>query len=206
MAVRVILVDDHPMLRTGLKRLLEMDGAIQVVAEAGTAEGAFETVRKVECDVLVTDLVMPGKNGIWLTEQVRAAGLNIPILMLTMHRDEELVLGALKAGANGYLLKTSTHDELIDAVGKIHGGGYYLSPEVAGHVIERLRAPKESSLTARERQVLQLASEGQSNERIADALALSLSTIKAEMRNAFRKLGVADRTSAVVAFLRLENK
>ncbi|HEY4001264.1 MAG TPA: response regulator transcription factor [Candidatus Xenobia bacterium] len=204
--MRVILVDDHPMLRTGLKRLLEMDGAIQVVAEAGTAEGAFETVRKVECDVLVTDLVMPGKNGIWLTEQVRAAGLNIPILMLTMHRDEELVLGALKAGANGYLLKTSTHDELIDAVGKIHGGGYYLSPEVAGHVIERLRAPKESSLTARERQVLQLASEGQSNERIADALALSLSTIKAEMRNAFRKLGVADRTSAVVAFLRLENK
>ena len=197
MNVRVLLVDDHQIMREGLRALLEREPEIEIVGDAADGRRARDLVRSLAPDVVVMDVGMPGLNGIEATRQVRAANAHVKVVALSAHGDKRYVLHMLDAGASGYVLKITAHEELVRALFAVKEGKTYLCPEIAGFVVERSMQERAgsglsaySTLGAREREVLQLVAEGKTSGEAAKAMHISVKTVEAHRRNIAEKLGL----------------
>ncbi len=196
--IRIILGDDHAVIRRGLRLVLEEQEDFEVVGEANDGREAVSLVESLKPDVAVLDITMPNLNGIEAARQISAKQLNTAIVVLSMHADESFVLRALKAGARGYVLKESREGELISAVRLVNEGKSYFSPTVSRLLVEdyvrqlRDRDVEDSYelLTLREREILQLVAEGKSNKEIAGLLHLSLYTVETHRSNILEKLNL----------------
>jgi DNA-binding NarL/FixJ family response regulator len=194
--IRVVVVDDHAMVREGLASVLAADGDIDVVAAAANGSEAVDLVRTHEPAVVVMDLSMPVMDGVAATRAVREAMPDTRVLVLTSFTDRDRVRRALEAGATGYQLKDAEPADLRAAVRSVDAGFAPLDPRVAGALLPE--HARDSGLSAREREVLQLVTEGRANKQIASALGISEATVKAHLGSIFRAIGVADRTSAAL--------
>jgi len=207
--IRILLADDHTMVREGTRKILEREADLRVVAEASDGREALVLVERDHPDVAVVDISMPVMNGIEATKGIKRLSPETAILVLTAYDDDQYVFAILEAGAAGYLLKNARGNELIEAVRKVHAGESVLQPSIARKVLSRVARtptvpaePPEESLTERELAVLRQAARGASNREIADALVLSPRTVEAHMANIFGKLRVGSRTEAVTVGLR----
>nr|WP_166852430.1 response regulator transcription factor [Isoptericola sp. BMS4] len=207
--LRVVLVDDQTLVREGIRSLLEIAGGLEVVAEADDGEAGVEEVVAHVPDVVLLDLRMPGRDGLWALEELRERGCPVPVLVLTTFDDDELVLRALRAGAAGYLLKDVTVEQLAAAVRTLAAGGTYVQPAVTARLLRAVRAggalPDDEAfvqeLTARETEVLRLVAQGCSNREIAGLLHLAEGTVKNHVSQVLLKLDTRDRTRAVLRAL-----
>lgn len=198
-AIRVMLIDDHEMVRLGLKSYLNLQPDIEVVAEAGDGEEGLKKALEVKPDVVVMDLVMPKMTGVEATLALLKEWPQAQILILTSYLDNEKIYPVLEAGARGYMLKTSSADEILSAIRKVARGEYAIETEVEKKVEHHKRYPDlHEDLTAREREILTLLAKGYDNQRIADESFISLKTVKTHVSNILSKLAVSDRTQAVV--------
>jgi two-component system response regulator NreC len=196
--IRIAIADDHTVLRAGLKSLLERQRDFEVVGEAGDGRELLRVVDDTTPDVVVTDIGMPRLNGTEATSQIVAKHPKTRVIMLSMHSDEAYVLRALKAGARGYLVKESAEADLMTAIRTVHSGKAFFSPSVSALLVEdyvrqmRDRGVEDSYelLSPREREVLQLIAEGQSNKDIANVLGLSIYTVETHRGNILQKLGL----------------
>ena len=216
--IRVMLADDHVLVREGTRELLEREEDMEVVGEADNGEQAVELATRLEPDVALMDIAMPKLNGIEATKQIKAICPATAVLMLTAYDDDQYVFALLEAGAAGYLLKDVRARDLVDAIRAVNAGESVLHPIIARKVVDRFaRGPSESSaesvldqLTEREMDVLRLAAKGMGNREIADQLVLSVRTVQGHLQNIFDKMRVGSRTEAVVralqnGWLRLED-
>lgn len=196
MAISVILVDDHKILREGIRSILEDTSDIKVVAEADNGREAIKLSREMNPDILVMDIAMPGLNGIEATELISRESPGIRILALSMHSDKHYVKGIFRAGASGYLLKHSAAKELIEAIRMIYANHTYLSKEISDVVVREFSQQGESndenekSLSTREKEVLQLVTEGKTTKAIAEILFLSVKTVEAHRQRIMNKLNL----------------
>lgn len=199
--IRVLIADDHAILRDGIRALLEDEPDIDVVAEAEDGRWAVEQARKLHPDVVLMDIAMPLLNGLEATRQIKRDFPATHVLILTMHDDAEYVERVLEAGASGYVLKHAAGRELITAIRAVAGGGAFFSPSIARHVLEGYVGRRDGptghdpydDLTPREREILQLVVEGYTNREIAEMLTLSIKTIKTHRLNLMQKLDIHDR-------------
>lgn len=205
--VRVLIVDDHPVVREGLAGMIAGHAAtaddrrIEVVGEAGDGREAIDLFRRLQPDIVLMDLRMPGMDGVQAIEQIREESPQARILVLTTYDSDADILRAVEAGATGYLMKDSPRRELFRAIEKVAKGESVLAPTVANRLMERMRAPGEETLSKREIEVLQLVARGNSNRDIGKALHISTATVKTHLVRIFDKLGVDDRTAAVTVAL-----
>lgn len=202
--IRVMLVDDHTMVRRGLATFLKVFDDLQLAGEAESGEAAIKLCAEVLPDVILMDMVMPIMDGATATRAIRQQFPQVQVIALTSFKEGELIKNALEAGAIGYLLKDVSADDLLRAIRSAHAGRATLSPEAAQSLVEtaNLPPPPGLDLTERERDVLTLMIEGLSNTQIAGRLTVSPSTIKSHVSNILSKLGVASRTEAVTLALR----
>ena len=200
--IKVILADDHAVVRAGIRQFLERAGDLQVVAEAGDGEAACALITEHKPDVAVLDIQMPGKSGIDVTHWVRAQRLPVGVLILTAYDDDPYVMAVLKAGANGYVLKTASPAEIIQAVRDVHAGQSVLSPAIAQKLMAQLSGRSEDQpvegLSDRELEVLTLAGKGFTNKAIGVQLGISDRTVQAHLARIFDKLQATSRTEAVM--------
>jgi len=201
--IRVLVVDDHPVVRGGVVGLLSGEPDIEVVAEAIDGEEAVRLAAQHTPDVVLMDLRMPGTGGVSATEQIRAADPSIRVLVFTTYETDENILGAIEAGASGYLLKASPAGELLAAVRAVAAGETVLGPSVAARLVSRVRQPAGPTLSARQLEVLRLVAAGRSNPEIAAELYIGESTVKTHLTIIFERLGVNDRTRAVTRAMEL---
>jgi NarL family two-component system response regulator LiaR len=203
-AIRVVVADDHEVVREGLRTFLRLQPGIEVVGEAGDGAEAVEEARRLGPDVVLMDLVMPELDGIEAMRRIRAERPQTRVIVLTSFGDDEKLLPAVRAGAAGYLMKSAPPSEVVRAIHAAHEGEAVIDPKAAGRLLDALAAagPNSHGLTPRERQVLALVCHGLSNKRIAAELGLSQKTIKAHVGHIFGKLGVTDRTQAALVALR----
>jgi DNA-binding NarL/FixJ family response regulator len=197
--IKVLLVDDHPVVREGLRGMLSAEDDLTVVAEAGGAAEAVAAVRAHEPDVVLMDLRMPGGDGVEATARVLAQRPQTRVVVLTTYDTDADILRAVEAGAAGYLLKDASRHDLAQAVRAAARGETVLAPSVAAKLVSRMRSPVE--LTRREIDVLRLVARGRTNAEIGKELLISEATVKTHLLRAFGKLGVSDRTAAVTAAL-----
>ena len=197
--IRVLVVDDHAALREGVAAMCAPEPDIEIVGEASNGEEAIEAFDRLRPHVMLLDLVMPLRGGIEVIDAVRALQHDARIIVLTTYEGDAQAVRALKAGASGYLLKSSLRKQMLDAIRAVHGGRRYILAEVAQEIA--LHAAEEP-LSAREIDVLQRVAAGKANKVIARELAVSEDTVKAHLRNIFAKLQVNDRTQAVTVALR----
>lgn len=205
--IRILVADDHALVREGTRRILEREEDLEVVGEAADGEEAVALAGRLLPDVAVIDVGMPGMNGIEATRRIKEEHPEIGVLVLTVHDDDPYVYAILEAGAAGYLLKDVHGSELVDAVRSVRAGEAVLHPAIARKVLRRFRpagGPGDAGarLTEREVEVLRLAARGLSNKQIGAALGLSARTVQVHLGRIFRKLGVASRTEAVIRGLR----
>jgi DNA-binding NarL/FixJ family response regulator len=207
--VSVVIADDHPLVRSGLRTVLASAHGIEVVAEASTGAEAVAAAKSLLPDVVVMDLQMPQTNGIDATRQIVAATPNVAVLVLTMFEDDASVFSAMRAGARGYLLKGAEQDEIVRAIHAAAHGEAIFGPAIAQRVIDffaspgfasagAMQAPAFPELTEREREVLDLIADGRSNQAIARTLTISPKTVANHVSNIFAKLHVAGRAEAIV--------
>ena len=199
-ALRVLLVDDHEIVRLGLRTLLEGHASIQVVGEAGTAAEAVAAVERLHPDVVVMDIRLPGRSGIDACREIKAYWPEVEVLMLTSYAEDELLMEAIQAGAAGYVLKQVGTDELVRAIEAVGRGQALLDPAVTRRVLERVRQAERQAdeaafadLSERELEVLALVAEGRSNPEIAEALYLSEKTVRNYVSTILSKLGLSNR-------------
>jgi DNA-binding NarL/FixJ family response regulator len=195
--IRVMLVDDHPVVREGLRGMLEAEPDLTVVGEAGSGEEAVAQARAVESDVILMDLRMPGLDGVGATARILAESQRARVVVLTTYETDADILRAVEAGAAGYLLKDASRTELAGAVRAAARGETVLAPSVAGRLVNQVRRPAQQTLSAREVQVLELVAKGMTNADIGRSLHISEATVKTHLLRSFGKLGVSDRTAAV---------
>lgn len=205
-SMRVLLVDDHPVVRAGLRALLEAQLDVEVVGEADSGMGAINLARRLRPDVLVTDLLLPDVDSIAVTEDVRAGCPDTKVVILTSFTDQDgSVVRAFQAGAIGYVLKDSDTEALVQTIRAAADGQVQLSPRAAARLIREVRAPsKKTLLTARQRQVLREIAVGRTNKEIAKSLRIGLPTVKCHIAVILDKLGVESRTQAALEALRSE--
>lgn len=197
--IRILVVDDHPLLREGVALILEDRADMMVVGEARDGAEAVARFRELRPDVTLMDLQMPGMNGLDAILAIRAEFPDARILVLTTYAGDVQAVRALKAGATGYLLKSSLRTEMLDAIQNVHRGRRHVHGEVAAEIARHVA---DDSLSEREVSVLRLVAVGKANKEIAHALSLSEETVKAHLKNIFAKLDVADRTHAVTVAAR----
>lgn len=195
MKIKVLIVDDHKIMREGLKSLLDRAEDLEMVGEADNGRTAIQYARDLAPQVVLMDLSMPEMNGIDATRRIVAECPETKVLALSMHSDRRFVEGALAAGAHGFLLKDCAFDELVVAIREVASGRFYLSPRIAGLVVkdflgrgERVGSPQSVHLTPREREVLQLIAEGKNTKEIAFALNVSVKTVETQRMQVMRKL------------------
>ena len=197
--VRVVLVDDHAVVRTGLAQLLTGAGDIDVVGQAGGGAEALEVVRRTRPAVVVMDLQMPGVDGVAATRSILAEDLGAEVVVLTSFSDNARIVAALDAGAVGYLLKDADPEDLIEGIRAVSRGESPLHPKVARQLLTaRQAAPATVDLTPRKREVLGLVREGLANKQVARRLGISERTVKAHLTSVFQRIGVTDRTQAAL--------
>jgi len=207
--IRVVLVDDQTLVRRGIRSLLELDGGVAIVGEAGDGEEALVVIRRERPDVVLLDVRMPRKDGVEVLKALTAAGECPPTILLTTFDDDAVLLDAVKAGARGYLLKDVSLEHLTEAIRAVAAGGSVIRPAVTDRVLkglEHMRPQFESlspadPLSKREVEVLRLMAGGYSNREIADALGTAEGTVKNHASSILSKLGVRDRTRAVLKAL-----
>ncbi|MDO6414205.1 response regulator transcription factor [Sphingomonas sp. BIUV-7] len=192
--IRILVVDDHPLLREGIRAVIETQPDLSIVAEAEDGESSLELYDRHRPDVVLMDLQMPGMGGVAAIESLRKSHPLARIIVLTTYAGDAQAMRALRAGAAGYLLKSSMRKELLETVRSVHSGGKHLSAEIATGIALHLA---EDVLSGREAEVLAMAAAGNSNKQIAARLGLSEDTIKGYMKVIYSKLGAADRTHAV---------
>jgi two-component system response regulator NreC len=203
--IHVLLAEDHTVVRQGLRRILEGDPDIEIVAEAGDGRTAIEAAQRLAPAIAIIDISLPGLNGIEVTRQLTKTLPNIKVLILSMHAEGEYIRHSLKAGARGYLLKDADEQDLLKAVTALNAGGSYFSPAVsnvvlAGYLQETHAPPDElAMLSDREREVLQLIAEGKSNKEVAGILNVAVSTAESHRKHVMEKLDLHN-TAAVVRF------
>lgn len=203
--IRILIADDHAIIREGIRAILEGFGDIEVVEDAKDGREAIERSTKLEPDVVLMDIAMPGLGGLEATLEIRKACPKTKVLVLTQYDNKEYIYRFLKAGASGYVLKKAASTELISAIRAVHGGGSFLYPDVASAVIEGYLQGNEKdigeetyeSLTNREKQVLKLIAEGYKNSEIADILYLSVKTVMGHRTHIMEKLNLHSRTELV---------
>ncbi len=212
--ITLVLADDHAMVRSGTRELLEQQPDLKIVGEASNGEEAVRLAQELQPDVMVMDVRMPKMSGIEATRRIKAEHSNMRVLVLTAHDDDEYVFALLQAGANGYLLKTAEIDELVRAIRTVAAGQSALAPEVTGKVVAQFTSGKSlpdvltdtqnqyDGLTERELGILELVGKGLSNKQIGKKLYISDRTVQAHLSNIFSKLGVNSRTEAVMHAVR----
>ena len=196
--IRVVLVDDHAVIRAGLAQLIATAEDIEVVGQAGDGAEAVEQARALTPDVVLMDLQMPGVDGVSATREIVSAGLGVDVLVLTSYSDNERILDALDAGAVGYLLKDADPDDVLSGVRAVARGESPIHPKAARALLGARSAGGRPQLTAREVEVLQLVRDGLANKQIARQLEISERTVKAHLTSAFSRIGVTDRTQAAL--------
>ena len=204
--IRVLIADDHTILRRGLVSLLSLNDGIQVIGEAGDGRQAVEMARQLEPDVVLMDLSMPVLNGLEATNQLKRDAPGIKVLILSAHDNDEYVAQVIRSGANGYVLKNTSPDELSQAIRAVHSGQAFFSPSLSGRwgdIVSGVNAAaareslKGNALTTREREVLQLLAEGETHQAIADRLFISIRTVDTHANNIMKKLNLHDLASLV---------
>lgn len=197
--VSVFLLEDHLLVRQGIRSALEALGEAKVVGEAGSAEEGLELLRTTVCDLVIMDLNLPGQSGTLCTERIRELYPSLPVLILSLHTQRSVVLDALRAGARGFVAKGSSVEELRAAVKTLAAGGSYFDAFSAPSVLALIRGElsNEMGLSLREDQILRLVCQGKSNQDIAEAMSLSLSSIKIHLRELFSRFEVSDRRALV---------
>ena len=207
---RILIADDHPLLREAIRNAFEQHDDIEVVAEANDGEEAVTLCAELKPDIVVMDIVMPKLSGIEATKQIRKVSPTTAVLILTAYDDDRYVIGLLEAGAAGYLLKSARGQDLVGAVRTVRAGESVLHPTIIAKILKhRMQSQTPSSerrtaepLSERETEILKLAAKGMSNKDIAAELFLSVRTVKAHLSNVFNKIGVASRTEAIVKGVR----
>jgi DNA-binding NarL/FixJ family response regulator len=207
--IRVLLADDHVMVRQGIRQFLEEAGDIEVIAETGDGAEAIRLVEAHQPEVAVLDIRMPGATGVEATRRIKERFPQVRVLVLTAYDDDPYVFALLEAGADGYVLKTASGDELVRAVRTVHQGASALSPEIASKVVRQAtsRRPEGAAdqiepLSSRELDVLRLTAQGLTNRAIGHALGISHRTVQGHLASIYGKLGVNSRTEAVTEALR----
>ena len=205
--IRIVVADDHPIVRAGIVGLLEQAPGIEVVGEAADGAEAVELAASEHPDLVLMDLRMPGVDGASATASIVAAGHGTRVLVLTTYETDDHILAAIEAGASGYLLKAAPQAEILAGIRAVAAGETVLAPSIAAKLVSRVRADAASvappALSPREHEVLALVAEGRSNPEIARALYIGEATVKTHLLHAFEKLGVNDRTRAVTRAMEL---
>ena len=207
--ITVLIVDDHQVVRQGLRTFLELHEDVAVVGEAGDGSAALDMVRRLDPDIVLMDLVMPGLDGIAATRQVRALGTHTQVIALTSFAEDDKVFPAIQAGASSYLLKDVSPDALIEAIRAVHRGEPRLHPNIARKLMDATRVAHQAGpgreapalaldLTGREREVIRLVAQGHSNSEIAGILVISDKTVKTHISNILSKLDLQDRTQLAI--------
>lgn len=200
--IRILVADDHPVVRDGLVAILGTQPDFEVVGEAGTGPEAIERAQQLQPEVMLLDLEMPGADGVEVLRQLQAANLAVRVIVFTAFDTDERILGAVQAGAQGYLLKGAPRQELFQAVRVVHAGGSLLQPVVASKLLRQVSQPNHhnaaaSDLTPREMEVLHLLAQGRLNKEIAAQLVISERTVKFHVSSIMGKLGAGNRTEVV---------
>lgn len=203
MSIKIMLADDHILIREGLRQLLEFDGSIKVVAEAGDGEECLELLEENKPDVLLLDINMPKKNGIEVLKNIKERNIQIKVLILTVHNEIEYLMKAVEIGVDGYIMKDSDLDELKNAITTVISGENYIQPKLIPALNKKLVSmdndkEKIELLTDRELEVLILVAKGMFNKEIGITLDISERTVKNHLSNIFKKIEVSDRTQAAV--------
>ena len=197
----ILISDDHPVVRDGLRGMLESQADFEVVGEAEDGAQAIQLAAELKPEIVLMDLRMPVVDGVTAIREIKGSQAESQILVLTTYDSDADILPAIEAGATGYLLKDSSREELYRAIRATARGETVLAPTVAARLVGRMRAPAEEKLSSRELEVLQLVAEGASNKEIASSLHISQATVKSHLIHIFGKLGVSDRTAAVTVAL-----
>lgn len=207
--IKVLLADDHPLLREGLSKVLSLEGDIEIIAEAVDGEEAIKKVEQLLPDVVLMDINMPTVNGIEATRRIKQRFSDVHVLVLTFHDEEEYVLALMRAGAKGYILKDVDPGVVATAIRQVYQGECFFPSNLINQVIEKVsqsekdnRQDDENCLTNREQEILEEIVQGKSNKEIADTLFISEKTVKNHVSNILKKLEVTDRTQAAVLALR----
>lgn len=206
-AIRILIADDHPVVREGLFAMLSREPDFEMVGEAEDGVEAVDKAKELSPDIVLMDLRMPELDGVEAIKQIKSARPGTGFIILTTYSDDEYIFRGIEAGARAYLLKDAPRDELFKAIRAVHGGESLIQPVVATKVLDRLtelsrRAPSGDELSERELEVLRLMSKGAANKEIGAQLSIAQSTVKTHITSIFQKLGVNDRTEAVTEALR----
>jgi DNA-binding NarL/FixJ family response regulator len=205
--IRIIIVDDHPVVRRGLKQILHEEPDVKVVGEAESAQEAFKIIRTIDCDAVVLDISLPGASGVEILKQLKYEYKKLPVLILSVHPEEEYAVRVMKAGASGYLTKESAPEELVKAIRKIISGGKYISSSLAERLITDIDAsgkPRHEKLSDREFEIMRMIARGKAIKKIAEELYLSEKTVSTYRSRLLEKMNMT--TNAEIISYALKNK